>query len=108
MHTVIHNMVAMNTQRQLGINSKLKAKNMEKVSSIRSLIGAQQNRLEHTVRNGENTSENTAAAESRIRDMDMAEAMVLHAKFNILEQAGQALMSQANRMNEGILRLLNI
>lgn len=79
----------------------------QKVSSIRSIIGAQQNRLEHTVLYNENTLENTTAAESRIRDADMAEAMVANAKYNILMQTSQAMLSQANNMTEGILQLLN-
>lgn len=72
----------------------------------RSKIGAQQNRLEHTIANEDNIIENTIAAESRIRDTDMATEMVQFANHNILEQAGQAMMSQANKRNEGILSLL--
>ena len=76
------------------------------VSEIRSNIGAQQNRLEHTYKNVTNTAENTQAAESRIRDTDMAKEMVELAKQNILEQVGQSMMAQANQSNQGVLSLL--
>lgn len=78
-----------------------------KVNANRSMIGAQQNRLEHTIANEDNIIENTTAAESRIRDVDMAEAMVEYSKENILAQAGQAMMAQANRSTEGVLSLLS-
>lgn len=76
------------------------------VSELRSIIGAQQNRLEHTIANEENIVENTTAAESRIRDTDMAKEMVKYSNHNILEQVGQAMMSQANQSNQGVLSLL--
>lgn len=79
---------------------------LSKVVTNRSKIGAQQNGLEHTIANEDNIIENTIAAESRIRDTDMATEMVQFANHNILEQAGQAMMSQANKRNEGILSLL--
>lgn len=78
----------------------------EKVSANRSKIGAQQNRLEHTITNENNVIENTTAAESRIRDIDMAKEMVELSKHNILEQAGLSLMTQANQGNQGVLSLL--
>ena len=76
------------------------------VSEIRSNIGAQQNRSEHTYKNVTNTAENTQAAEYRIRDTDMAKEMVELAKQNILEQVGQSMMAQANQSNQGVLSLL--
>ena len=76
------------------------------VSSQRSALGAIQNRLEHTIKNLDTTSENTSAAESRIRDVDMAKEMVTFSKNNILAQAGQAMLAQANQTNEGVLTLL--
>lgn len=79
---------------------------LEKVSANRSKIGAQQNRLEHTIANEENVVENTTAAESRIRDTDMAREMVKFSKENILENFGQAMLAQANQMNQNILSLL--
>lgn len=79
---------------------------LQKVSANRAKIGAQQNRLEHTIANEENIVENTTAAESRIRDTDMAEEMVKYSKENILEQVGYAMMAQANQSNEGVLALL--
>lgn len=65
-------------------------------------MGAQQNRLEHTYKNVTNISENTQAAESRIRDTDMAKEMVELSKHNILEQAGTSMITQANQTNQGI------
>ncbi len=79
---------------------------LQKISKNRSTIGAQQNRLEHTVANEENVVENTTAAEAQIRDTDMAKEMVKYANLNILEQAGHAMMAQANQSNQGILSLL--
>ena len=76
------------------------------LSTIRSGLGAVQNRLEHTVANLDTTSENTQAAESRIRDVDMAKEMVSFSKYNILMQAGQAMLAQANSSTEGVLSLL--
>ena len=79
---------------------------ISKVSSYRSSFGAQQNRLEYGKKVNDNTAENTQKAESLIRDTDMAEEMVNYSKNNILEQAGQALLAQANQSVQGILQLL--
>ena len=79
---------------------------INKVSSQRSALGAVQNRLEHTIDNLDNVVENTTAAESRIRDTDMAEEMVEFSKNNILAQAGQSMLAQANTANQGVLSLL--
>ncbi len=77
-----------------------------KVSDQRSALGALQNRLEHTIANLDNVSENTQAAESRLRDTDMAEEMVEYSKNNILAQAGQSMLAQANTATQGVLSLL--
>ncbi len=79
---------------------------VQKVSDQRSALGAIQNRLEHTIKNVDNVIENTTAAESRIRDTDMAEEMVTYSKNNILAQAGQSMLAQANQSNQGVLSLL--
>ena len=79
---------------------------ISKVSAQRSSLGAVQNRLEHTINNLDNVSENTSSAESRIRDTDMAEEMVNYSKNNILAQAGQSMLAQANQSNQGVLSLL--
>ena len=76
------------------------------VSTQRSKLGAIQNRLEHTINNLETTSENTSSAESRIRDTDMATEMVEYSKNNILVQAGQSMLAQANQQTQGVLSLL--
>ena len=76
------------------------------VSSQRSDLGAVQNRLEHTIKNLDNIVENTTAAESQIRDTDMASAMVEYTKNNILAQAGQSMLAQANQSTQGVLSLL--
>ena len=76
------------------------------VSTQRSALGALQNRLEHTIANLDNVSENTQAAESRIRDTDMASEMVEYSKNNILAQAGQSMLAQANQSTQGVLSLL--
>lgn len=76
------------------------------ISTIRSYYGATQNRLEHTIKNLDNVVENTTASESKIRDTDMAKEMVELSMQNILEQAGQAMMAQANQSNQSILSLL--
>lgn len=81
-------------------------KAMSTVSTQRSELGAIQNRLEHTVANLDNISENTQAAESRIRDTDMAKEMVEYSKNNILAQAGQSMLAQANQSTQGVLSLL--
>ena len=81
-------------------------KAIDKVSTTRSKLGAIQNRLEHTINNLDTTSENTQAAESRIRDTDMADEMVEYSKNNILSQAGQSMLAQANQSTQGVLALL--
>ena len=79
---------------------------ISKVSEQRSSLGAVQNRLEHTINNLDNVVENTTSAESRIRDTDMAKEMVNYSKNNILAQAGQSMLAQANQSNQGVLSLL--
>ena len=76
------------------------------VSASRSRLGAYQNRLEHTINNLDNVVENTTSAESQIRDTDMATEMVKYSNNNILAQAGQAMLAQANQSNQGVLSLL--
>ena len=79
---------------------------IDKVSTQRSTLGALQNRLEHTINNLDTTSENTQSAESRIRDTDMASEMVEYSKNNILSQAGQSMLAQANQQTQGVLSLI--
>ncbi len=79
---------------------------LAKVSKQRSDLGAIQNRLEHTIKNLDNVVENTTAAESQIRDTDMASEMVKFSNNNILAQAGQAMLAQANQSNQGVLSIL--
>ncbi len=76
------------------------------VSLQRSTLGAIQNRLEHTIANADNTAENLQSAESRIRDVDMADMMVQYSKNSILQQAGQSMLAQANQATQGVLSLL--
>ena len=92
------------TAANLSITKVNKA--IENVSAYRSLLGAAQNRLEHTINNLKVTSENMTAAESRIRDTDMAKEMSAFTKNNILVQASQAMLAQANQTPQGILQLL--
>ena len=80
---------------------------IKKVSDLRSDLGAIQNRLEHTIANLDTTAENTQAAESLIRDVDMASEMVEFSKNNILAQAGQSMLAQANQATQGVLSLLS-
>ena len=87
------------------LNTNVKAA-INTLSKIRSNLGAVQNRLEHTVNNLDNVVENTTAAESRIRDTDMATEMVKYSNNNILAQAGQAMLAQSNQANQGVLSLL--
>jgi len=96
--------VATNTQAGSTMSRIQKA--ISRVSSQRSALGALQNRLEHTISNLDNVSENTQSAESRIRDTDMAEEMVTYSKNNILAQAGQSMLAQANQSTQGVLSLL--
>lgn len=79
---------------------------IQKVSTQRSTLGAVQNRLDHTINNLDNVIENTTAAESQIRDTNMATEMVKYSNNNILAQAGQAMLAQANQSNQGVLSLL--
>lgn len=79
---------------------------LNKVSEQRSALGAVQNRLEHTIANADNTAENLQAAESRIRDVDMADEMVGYSKDSILQQAAQSMLAQANQSTQGVLSLL--
>jgi len=79
---------------------------IQKVSEQRSALGAVQNRLDHTINNLDNVVENTTSAESAIRDTDMATQMVSYSNNNILAQAGQAMLAQANQSNQGVLSLL--
>ena len=87
-----------------GIDTVISAQQI--ISEERTNIGAQQNRLEHSYNNNRNIEENTTASESRIRDTDMASEMVKYANNNILAQAGQAILSQANQTNQAVLSLL--
>ena len=79
---------------------------LDRVSTQRAELGALQNRLEHTIKNLDTTSENTSAAESRIRDVDMASEMVTYSNTSILAQAGQSMLAQANQANQGVLSIL--
>ena len=79
---------------------------LKSISSQRADLGAVQNRLEHTIKNLDNVTENTTAAESMIRDTDMAAEMVKYSNNNILAQAGQSMLAQANQSNQGVLSLL--
>ncbi|AAO36250.1 flagellin [Clostridium tetani] len=90
------------------ISSQLKTIDtaLNEVSKERAKLGANQNRLEHTIANVNNASENLQAAESRVRDVDMAKEMMNFSKNNILQQAAQAMLAQANQAPQGILQLL--
>ena len=79
---------------------------LDKVSTVRSKLGAIQNRLEYTVKVDDNTAENMSAAESRIRDTDMADEMTRFSKESILQQAATSMLAQANQANQGVLSLL--
>lgn len=79
---------------------------IQQISTQRSALGAAQNRLDHTINNLDNVVENTTSAESAIRDTDMATTMVEYSNNNILAQAGQAMLAQANQSNQGVLNLL--
>ncbi len=81
-------------------------KALSQVSTQRSALGAIQNRLEHTIANADNVAENLTDAESRIRDVDMADEMVTFSKNNILQQAGQSMLAQANQSTQGVMSLL--
>jgi flagellin len=79
---------------------------LDYISKVRAEIGAQQNRLEHTIDNENNVVENLTAAESRIRDVDMAEEMVSYSAANIIAQVGETMIAQANASKQGVLALL--
>ena len=81
--------------------------NITALSNTRSQLGAIQNRLEYTIKNDDNTAENLQSAESRIRDVDMAEEMTTFSKQNIINQAATSMLAQANQANQGVLSLLN-
>jgi len=108
MNTDILGIRDLNVTTQSGANRAMEVTKgaLQQVSANRARIGAQQNRLEHIIANEENIVENTTAAESRIRDTDMAKEMVEYSNLNILEQVGQAMMAQANQSNQGVLNLL--
>lgn len=98
--------LSVSTFSQAGSYMKSVQSAIEAVSKQRSAMGAIQNRLEHTIANLDTTSENTQSAESRIRDTDMASEMVTYSKNNILAQAGQSMLAQANQSTQGVLSLL--
>ena len=100
------NSATMVTQAGAKASISLITKAIAEVSSQRSSLGAIQNRLEHTINNLDNIVENTTAAESSIRDTDMASAMVKYSTQNILAQAGQSMLAQANQATQGVLSLL--
>ena len=97
---------SLTTQKGARLAISLITAAIAKVSSQRSSLGAVQNRLEHTISNLDNIVENTTAAESAIRDTDMADTMVRYSNNNILAQAGQSMLAQANQSNQGVLSLL--
>lgn len=92
------------TKAQSAISSVNTA--IKSVSSQRSRLGAMQNRLEHTISNLDNAAENLQSAESRVRDVDMAKEMMSFSKNNVLQQAAQAMLAQANQQPQGVLQLL--
>ncbi|WP_066505900.1 flagellin [Abyssisolibacter fermentans] len=94
------------TKSQAGTAVKVLDQAIQKVSAERAKLGASQNRLEHTIKNLDTSSENLQAAESRIRDVDMAKEMMNFTKNNILQQAAQAMLAQANQAPQGVLQLL--
>ena len=100
------NALSVSTFTKAGSYMKSVQDAIEVVSKQRSAMGAIQNRLEHTIANLDTTSENTQSAESRIRDTDMASEMVTYSKNNILAQAGQSMLAQANQSTQGVLSLL--
>lgn len=108
MNTRILGIHDLNVSTEAGAKNAMEAIKgaLSKVTENRSKIGAQQNRLEHTIANEENIVENTTSAESGIRDTDMAQEVVRLSNFNILEQAGYTMMAQANQNNQGVLSLL--
>ena len=101
-----HRCLGVESYEMAGKSMKLIQNAVDLVSEMRASLGATQNRLEHTIANLDNISENTTTAESRIRDTDMAEEMVAYSKNNILVQAGQSVLAQANQNTQGVLSLL--
>jgi flagellin len=100
------NSLSVSSYSTSGTTMKAVQKAIQSVSDMRSTLGALQNRLEHTVANLDNIAENTQSAESQLRDTDMAEEMVTYSKNNILAQAGQSMLAQANQSTQGVLSLL--
>ena len=100
------NNVRVDTQDRASSSITVIDKAIEKVSKQRSTLGAVQNRLEHTIANLDTSAENLQQAESRIRDVDMAAEMVEYSKYNILSQASQSMLAQANQSTQGVLSLL--
>jgi flagellin len=100
------NILAVSTFTSAGRTMSAVQKALDYVSTQRSKLGATQNRLEHTIANLDTTAENTDAAESRIRDTDMAKEMVTYSKNQILVQAGQSMLAQANQSTQGVLSIL--
>lgn len=94
------------TQKAASQSITITSKAIEKVSAERAKMGAVQNRLEHTINNLTNSAENLTSAESRIRDVDLAKEMMELTKHNILEQASQAMLAQANQVTQNVLSLL--
>ncbi|MCR5097757.1 MAG: flagellin [Lachnospiraceae bacterium] len=101
-----NNLLSVSSFEAAGHTMRIVQLALDYVSEQRSNLGATQNRLEHTIANLDTTSENTSAAESRIRDTDMAAMMVEYSKNNILVQAGQSMLAQANQSTQGVLSLL--
>lgn len=99
---------ALDVTTQVGASMAIEAYDMaiQKVSTERAKLGATQNRLEHTIANLDTSSENLQAAESSLRDTNMAEEMTVYSKSNILQQAGQSMLAQANQSTQGVLALL--
>lgn len=108
LNTIVTNASAASVSSQASAAAAITSINslIETVSSGRSYLGAMQNRLEHTIANLDNASENLTAAESRIRDVDMAKEMMEQTKASILSQASQAMLAQANQQPQGVLQLL--
>lgn len=100
------NSIQVSTRAQADIAIKVVDSALNKVSAERSKLGSVQNRLEHTIKNLDTSSENLQASESRIRDVDMAKEMMTFTKNNILQQAAQAMLAQANQAPQGVLQLL--
>ncbi|MFZ3590381.1 flagellin [Bacillus sp. DJP31] len=98
--------IKVGNQGQANVAAKVIDSAIQKVSAERSKLGATQNRLEHTINNLNTSSENLTAAESRVRDVDMAKEMMTQTKNSILAQAAQAMLAQANQQPQGVLQLL--